>query len=74
MRRPAINRALQQYAYEEGEKSGKINSIILLLEDIAPISSELREEIMAQTDEDTLKKWLRAAARAKSIDEFMQEK
>lgn len=80
------HRALREYAYEEGEKNGekigekigeakgRISSIILLLEDIAPVPSKLREEIMAQTDEDTLKKWLLAAARAKSIDEFIQEK
>lgn len=68
------HRALKEYAYEEGEKNGRVNDILLLLEEIAPVSSELQGEIMAQTDEDTLKKWLLAAARAKSIDEFIREK
>ena len=49
-----------------------MNSIVLLLEDIGPVSSELRKEIMGETDDDTLKKWLRIAARAKSIDEFVK--
>lgn len=74
----ASRRALRDHAYEEGEKSGeargRINSIVLLLEDIGPVSSELRKEIMGETDDDTLKKWLRIAARAKSIDEFVKEK
>lgn len=70
----ASRRALREYAYEEGEKKGRTNSILLLLEDIGSVSLELREEIMAETDEDMLKKWLRTAARAKSIDDFIKEK
>lgn len=78
----ASRRELREYAYEEGEKSGevkgekkgRINSILLLLEDIGPVPAKLREEIMAETDEGRIKKWLRTAARAESIDDFIREK
>ena len=78
----ASRRALRENAYEEGEKSGeakgekkgKINSILLLLEDIGPVPAKLREEITAETDDGRLKKWLRTAAHAESIDDFIKEK
>lgn len=62
------------YARDEGKAEGKAASVVELLEDIEPVPQALREEIMAEGSEDNLSKWLRMAARAKSIQEFMKRR
>ena len=42
-----------------------------LLTELGDISEELRAEIMAQKDLDILKKWLKLAARAESVEDFV---
>lgn len=70
----------EELAYEredgklEGRAEGRAASILDLLEDLAPVPLKLREEIMAETNEELLKKWLRIAARAKNIEEFIEER
>lgn len=41
-----------------------------LLEDIGELSDSLRNLIMEQTDNKVLQKWIKAAAKADSIEEF----
>ena len=60
------------YEREEGEIAGRADSTLELLEDIGPVPLDLREKIMAERDTEILKIWHRAAARAKSIEEFME--
>ena len=51
---------------------GRAEAIIELLEDLGELSDSLRSCIMEQTDLELLRKWLKAAAKAKSIEEFEQ--
>ncbi len=54
----------------EGKAEGKAEDIIELLEDIGEPSGTLKKHIMNQTDMEVLKRWLKAAARAESIEDF----
>ena len=58
----------------EGITQGKQESILDLLGEIGPIPTDMKEEIMAETDEETLKRWVRIAARAGSIDDFIKRR
>lgn len=55
---------------EEGRAEGKAEAIIDFLNDIGGLPSSLEGLIMKQTDAETLQKWLKAAARAGSVEEF----
>lgn len=58
---------------EEGRIVGRIDSVMELLEDLGNIPSELREKIEEQEDIATLKAWTKLAARAESIEQFMEQ-
>ena len=62
--------------WKDGRAKGKVEdraeAVIELLEDLGELSDSLKICIMEQTDLELLKKWLKAAARAKSIEEFEQ--
>lgn len=62
----------EEIAFARAE--GKAASILELLGDMEPVPLALREEIMAESSEETLGKWLRMAARAGSIEEFIKRK
>lgn len=55
---------------EAGRAKGKAEAVIELLEDNGDISDSLKNLIMEQTDVNVLHKWLKAAAKAESIEEF----
>ena len=57
----------------EGKALGKAESILLLLQDSGMIPDELRSKILEEQDMDILSKYLKLAARAESVAEFMQE-
>ena len=54
----------------DSRAEGKAEDVIELLEDLGELSDSLKTCIMEQTDLEILKKWLKAAAKAKSIEEF----
>ena len=56
----------------DGRAEGKAEAVIELLEDLGELSDSLRNCIMEQMDLELQKKWLKAAAKAKSIEEFEQ--
>ena len=62
--------------WKDGREKGKVEdraeAVIELLEDLGELSDSLKICIMEQTDLELLKKWLKAAARAQSIEEFEQ--
>jgi len=58
--------------WKDGKTKGKAEAVIELLEDLGELSDSLKICIMEQTDLEILKKWLKAAAKAKSIEEFEQ--
>lgn len=57
----------------EGKALGKAESILLLLQDSGMIPDELRSKILEEQDMDILSKYLKLAARAESVAEFMKE-
>ena len=56
----------------EGKVADKAEAVIELLEDLGQLSDSLRNCIMEQTDLELLRKWLKIAAKAESIEEFEQ--
>ena len=58
---------------EEGFSAGKADAILELLEDIGTIPEEIRERIHNEKDIKVLNGWLKQAAKAESIDEFVSK-
>ena len=58
---------------EEGFSAGKADAILKLLEDIGTIPEEIRERIHNEKDSKLLNGWLKQAAKAESIDEFVSK-
>lgn len=56
--------------WKDGKTKGKAEDVIELLEDLGELSDSLKICIIEQTDLEILKKWLKAAAKAKSIEEL----
>ena len=52
---------------------GKVESILELLEDIGTIPDKVREKIHNEKDIKVLNSWLKLAAKAESIDEFVSK-
>lgn len=65
--------AREEYVYDEGKAEGKAESIIELLSEWGPVSEELCNMIRSQRDEEVLRSWLKAAAKAESIDGFGEQ-
>lgn len=57
----------------KGEAKGKAESVLEFLSDHSAINSELREQIMAEGDMDTLKRWVKLSAQVTSIEEFIEK-
>ena len=49
---------------------GKAESILELLEDTGPVTADVKEQIMQEKDPERLRIWLKAAARAESVEQF----
>lgn len=73
----AVRKALKEEAYEDGEMNGRIEgrkeAVLDLLEEFGPVPEELNRKIMAQEDGETLKKWLKLAAKAERMEAFCEE-
>lgn len=57
----------------EGKLDGRTEDILDLLSGVGTVPDELRQTIKRQRDRETLKNWLRLAARAESIEAFCAE-
>ncbi len=57
----------------EGILFGKAEDVVELLEELGPISDEVREKIMTEKSLETLRKWHKLAAKAESMEEFLKE-
>ena len=60
----------REEAAEKAEKETRIQSILELLEEYGKVPEELKEKIAAQDDKETLKGWLKLAARSESLEDF----
>lgn len=66
-----IQQGIQQ-GIQKGTLEARTADIIDLLNDVGVIASDLAARILNEKDEETLKKWLKLAARSKSIDQFVE--
>lgn len=64
-------KALERLAgKEEGKAEGKAESVLELLEELGPVPEELRKKIMDEREMNTLKGWLKLAAKVSSVEDF----
>lgn len=54
----------------EGKAEGKAESILELLEELGPVSDNLRRKIMEQKNPDTLKRWHKLSAKTETVEAF----
>ena len=57
----------------EGKAEGKMEGILDLLEDLGEVPDDLRVMIEEETSLSKLRSWLKAAAKAESIHQFMEQ-
>lgn len=57
----------------EGKAEGKAESILELLEESGPVTTDVKERIMQEKDPERLRTWLKAAARAESVEQFIAD-
>lgn len=69
-------RMLREEGYESGMEAGKVEgkveAVLELLEELGRIPEEIRQKITYQRDLETLNKWLKMAAKAESMEQFMR--
>jgi len=56
----------------EGKREGQVRSILAILEDKGAATPKLKARISRERDETILLRWLRAAAKADSVEQFVQ--
>ena len=61
---------IRDRARAEGRAEGRAEDILEILSDKGEVSDDLREKIMIQRDMECLSKWLKAAVRSETIEEF----
>ena len=60
----------REEAKEEGIRLGTVNNILEFLEDLGEIPETLKSKIMQEEKPDVLRRWLKLAAKAETIEEF----
>ena len=58
---------------DKAKTEGKAEDILLLLSELGNIPSDLETRILTERDSETLKNWLKLAARAESVEQFQRE-
>ena len=58
---------------DKAKTEGKTEDILLLLSELGNIPSDLETRILTERDSETLKNWLKLAARAESVEQFQRE-
>lgn len=66
-------KCVRQEGFEDGKAEGKAEGILELLEELGDIPRDLYERVFAEKDLQQLKKWLKLAAKAESIEQFVEE-
>ena len=57
----------------EGKVEATAESVVGILAEMGSLSDSLREKIMEETELSVLKKWLKLAIKAESIEQFERE-
>lgn len=61
------------YAKEDGKAEGKAEAVLEILSEYGEVPKDLKVEILSQTDLQKLSGWLKLAARAGGLEEFMEK-
>ncbi len=64
---------LRTSEFSGGKAEGKAEAVLDLLEDMGSVPDVLRDRIMQEKNPELLKKWLRQAAKAASVEMFIKE-
>lgn len=57
----------------DGKVAGKAESVLEILEEYGEVPDELRDRVLAQSDLEILKSWLKVANKVGSIEEFVEK-
>ena len=68
-----LTELLMQDERRAGRAEEQRESILLFLTDLGSVSEELHAKIAKEKDLNTLRNWLKLAAKADSIEQFMRE-
>lgn len=71
--RETVTAEVKEAVSEENKAKGKAESVIELLTDLGLVPENLRKRILSEKDHEILSKWLRLAAKADSMDDFMMQ-
>lgn len=63
----------ERFGRAEGVLLGKVQSILELLEELGSISDEVRGKVMDETNSEILTRWHKLAAKAESMEQFLQD-
>ena len=72
----AVLEILRKDEYEKGLQEGRkalADAVLELLEDLDAVPDDIREKILNEQDVEVLKRWNKLAAKAKSVDEFVEK-
>ena len=69
----AVRKESREAGHLEGQLEICTETILSLLEDFGVIPDELQQLLKKETSLDTLKQWLKLAAKAESIDDFRKK-
>ena len=58
---------------DAGKAEGKAEDVLVLLKELGEIPVGLRERILSETDLELLNRWLKQAAKAGTIREFIEK-
>ena len=61
-----------QATRKESKAEGKAEDVVDLLSELGPVPEKILQRIMEETNLETLKRWLKTAARADSLQQFLE--
>ncbi len=64
---------MEERTLEKGIRRGRAEGILDLLCEPGEVNQTVREQIYAQKEDEVLRTWLKLAARAQSVQEFVQK-
>lgn len=64
---------LIEIGIEKGKAEGMAEAVVNCLEDYGIVPDKVQEVIFSEKDLNTLKKWVKLAARASSLEEFLAQ-
>lgn len=62
-----------QATRKESKAEGKAEEVVYLLSELGPVPEKIRQRIMKETNLETLRKWNKTAARADSLQQFLEK-